>query len=244
MGETVFARPRGRGGLFSIDFDAPPEPAAPPEPEVIEPVFSIAELDAARAEAWRDGHAAAMADAVRDHEAVARDTLATVAAALADARSAAVGSAQDAAEALARLLFDCFASAFPSLAARQGEAEVRSIVSHVVPLMHHEPTITVRVSPNAAEIIERDIAILNPDLADQVRVIATDTVAVGDVRIAWRNGTAVRDTAAIWANIESVLAPAGLLTPQSTHPLSAPPLSVPPLSSHRQTVRQETSDVR
>ena len=33
----------------------------------------------------------------------------------------------------------------------------------------------------------------------------------GDVRIAWRNGTATRDAAALWQQVAAVLAPAGLL---------------------------------
>ncbi len=33
----------------------------------------------------------------------------------------------------------------------------------------------------------------------------------GDARVTWRNGQALRDTAALWAQIVDILAPAGLL---------------------------------
>ena len=33
----------------------------------------------------------------------------------------------------------------------------------------------------------------------------------GDARIAWDNGAAARDTASLWGQIETILAPAGLL---------------------------------
>jgi hypothetical protein len=33
----------------------------------------------------------------------------------------------------------------------------------------------------------------------------------GDVRIAWRAGSATRDTAALWEQVAAVLMPAGLL---------------------------------
>ena len=52
---------------------------------------------------------------------------------------------------------------------------------------------------------------LDAELAARVRLIPTDSVAVGDVRVAWENGAAIRDGASLWSQIESVLAPAGLL---------------------------------
>ena len=41
--------------------------------------------------------------------------------------------------------------------------------------------------------------------------VECDAMPPGDVRIAWRNGSATRDAAALWQQVAAVLAPAGLL---------------------------------
>jgi flagellar assembly protein FliH len=201
--------------LFGNDFDAPPAPPPSPEPERTEPVFTAGELDAARAEGWQEGHAAALAEAARAHEVAARDLLATVAAELAGAHAAADVAASESAQALARLLFDSFAVAFPAMAARCAEAEVRSVVRRILPRMQNEPQVTVRVAPEVAEIVRQDIEDLNPDLAGQVRIVPVESMPDYDIRITWRSGAAVRDTSAIWSDIESILLPAGMLSQSS-----------------------------
>ncbi len=44
-----------------------------------------------------------------------------------------------------------------------------------------------------------------------MQIIECDAMAPGDVRIAWHNGAATRDAAALWQQVAAVLAPAGLL---------------------------------
>ena len=51
----------------------------------------------------------------------------------ANAEAAAASIAEQSAEAIARLLLDSLAAAFPALCARYGEAEVRAIVRAVLP---------------------------------------------------------------------------------------------------------------
>jgi hypothetical protein len=51
---------------------------------------------------------------------------------------------------------------------------------------------------------------------DRVDLIPTDTMKAGDLRITWRNGSAVRDTGALWQQVADILAPAGLLP---SHPV-------------------------
>lgn len=199
--------------IFHEDFDRPKAPEPPPDPEPLEPVYSAADLQMARAEALRDGHAAGLAEADGITSALARHGLLTIAERLDTARVEATAIAEEAAEAVAHLLMDAFAVAFPALCARHGEMELRAIVRSVLPRLLEEPAITVRASPHVTDALTDEIAAIDPDLLDRVRVIPTDAVPVGDVRIAWRAGSARRDTAGLWAEIENVLAPAGLLSP-------------------------------
>ena len=201
--------------LFGEDFDRPKPVTPPPKTKPPEPVYTAADLQTARAEALREGHAAGLAEADSATEALARGALLTIAERLDTARAAATDIAEEAAEAVARLLMDTLAAAFPALCAGHAEGELRAIVRAVLPHLHEDPIITVRASPHMTVALTEEIAALEPDLMDRVRLIPTDAVAVGDLRIAWRAGSARRDTAQLWAEIEAVLAPAGLLS-QST----------------------------
>ncbi len=199
--------------IFGEDFDRPQPAKPPPDPKPVEPVYSAADLQMARAEALRDGHAAGLAEADGVTATLARHALLTIAERLDTARSEANTIAEEAAEEVARLLMDAFATAFPALCVRHAEAELRAIVRSVLPRLQEEPAITVRASPHLTQALTEEIAAIDPELLDRVRVIPTDAVPAGDLRIAWRAGSARRDTAGLWAEIENVLAPAGLLSP-------------------------------
>jgi flagellar biosynthesis/type III secretory pathway protein FliH len=199
--------------IFGEDFDRPkPEAPPPPDPRPAEPIYSAMDLQMVRAEALREGHAAGLAEADGVTAALARHALLTIAERLDAARDEAAAIAEDAAEATARLLMDAFATAFPALCARHGERELRAIVRSVLPRLQREPAITVRASPHVTQALTDEIASINPELLDRVRVIPTDAVPPGDLRIAWRAGGVRRDNATLWTDIENVLAPAGLLT--------------------------------
>jgi flagellar biosynthesis/type III secretory pathway protein FliH len=199
--------------IFGEDFDRPRPAAPPPDPKPPEPVYSAADLQETRAQALREGHAAGLAEADGITAALARHALLTIAERLDTARDEANTVAEEAAEAVARLLMDAFATAFPALCARHAEGELRAIVRSVLPRLQEEPSIVVRASPHATQALADEIAAIDPDLIDRVRIVPTDSVPLGDIRISWRAGNARRDTAGLWAEIENVLAPAGLLSP-------------------------------
>jgi flagellar biosynthesis/type III secretory pathway protein FliH len=92
-----------------------------------------------------------------------------------------------------------------------GDAEVRAIVRAVLPALTQELAITVRANPRTARALSQEIARLDRDLAAHVQAIDCDAMSPGDVRVAWHNGTATRDAAALWQQVAAVLAPAGLL---------------------------------
>jgi flagellar biosynthesis/type III secretory pathway protein FliH len=205
-----------RLALFIEDFDRPQELPPPPEPEIIEPAFTVAEFAAARAEAWREGHEAATAERETAHASAVRQSLAGIAAQLVAARDDSAAIAEQSADAIAQLLISCFAAAFPALSARHGEAEIRAIVRTVLPALRQEPKVTIRLNPHASAGVAAEIERVAPDLMDQVQIVPTDALAAGDVQITWRNGRATRDTAVLWQDIADVLAPAGLLPGRAT----------------------------
>jgi hypothetical protein len=200
---------RSLGALFGEDFD---RPEATPEPEVIEPTFSAAELANAGEAAWRDGHAAAKLEAADADTAAIRQALGAIAEAFTAERDAAAARQEQSAEAIARLLLDSLAALFPTLCARYGEAEMRAVIRVVLPALAQEPAVTVRTHQRTAAALAQELSRLDPEIAARVRAIECDAMPPGDVRITWRNGSATRDASAIWQEVAAVLVPAGLLS--------------------------------
>jgi flagellar biosynthesis/type III secretory pathway protein FliH len=210
MDGSLHFRPSSQplGTLFGDDFD---RPETAPEPEVLEPVFSAAELASAREVAWREGNAAGLQEAAASDAAAARRAIESVAAQFAGVHDAAAAHAEQSADAIARLLLDSLAAAFPVLCASYGEAEVQAIVRSVLPALAQEQVVTVRTNPLTARSLLREIGRLDPDFASRVQIVECDAMTPGDVKISWRNGAAVRDATALWEQVAAVLAPAGLL---------------------------------
>ena len=207
--------PASGRSLFAEDFDLAPATDMPPEPEVIEPTFSAAELEAARNHARHAGHAAAVAELAAADHAVIRRTVTEIAAQLANAREAAADVATRSAEAIAALLLDSLALALPALCAGYGDAELAAVIGAVLPALTQEPAITVRLHPRHEAMVTREVERLDPDLAGRTRIVPLATMAPGDVRVVWRNGSATRDTAALWARVSEALGVVGLLQPQT-----------------------------
>jgi flagellar biosynthesis/type III secretory pathway protein FliH len=196
------------GRLFAEDFDLP---ETGPAPEVIEPVFSAAELAAAREMGWREGHEAGLLAAAAGDAASTRATMAQIATQLCAEFEAASTRAEQQAESIARLLLASLAATFPTLSARYGDEEARAIVRSVLPALTQEPAITIRAHSDTTAAISREICQLDPDLRARVETVASEAMPPGDVRITWRNGSAVRSVDALWQQVADVLAPAGLL---------------------------------
>jgi hypothetical protein len=201
------SRPQGSGTLFGEDFDIR---ESAPEPEVIEPVFSTSDVASAREFAWRDGHAAGVQEATESDVAIARHMLEAIAEAMAASHDAAAVHAEQAAEAIAHLLLDSLAAAFPALCANYGDAEIRALVRIVLPPLSDEPAITVRANPRMISALAIEMRRLDPDLTARVQIHECDGLAPGDVRVTWHNGAATRDAAGLWEQVAMVLAPAGL----------------------------------
>lgn len=196
------------GSLFAEDFDLPETAHAP---EVIEPVFSASDLAAAREAAWREGHEAGLLEAAAADAASAKEAMAQIAAQLREEFKAALIQAEQQAESIARLLLGSLAATFPALSARYGNAEARAIARSVLPALAQEPTITIRAHSDTTAAISREIGKLDPELRTRVETVTSEAMPPGDVRITWRNGSAVRSVDALWQQVVDVLAPAGLL---------------------------------
>ncbi len=197
--------------LFQEDF-ARPAPAPPPPPSVPPPpMFDDTDMAAARAAGYDAGERAGRAAAAADVAARTVDALSVIAERLDALHDEAMQSVEVCATALARLLLGALGSAFPTLCARHGEAELCRVIATVMPALLRETGVVVRVHPALAGAVTAALAGVPARTAPPPAVEPDATLAPGDVRIAWNGGGAARDSAATWRAVADVLQPLGLL---------------------------------
>ena len=224
------------GILYAEDFDLPaatgtasadrpvPAPHAAPHPasqgtlpgtpdHPPPPVFDTAAVEAARMGGYEDGLAEGAARAAEAAEADLAQAVRRIAAALDDAAATAVAAAEAAAQATAELLLACLSRALPALCRRHGPAEAAAVARAILPGLRAEPAVTLRAAPETAAAVAAAIARHDEDLAGRLRVVPTDALPPGDVRIDWADGEAVRDVAAIWGATAATLAASGIALP-------------------------------
>lgn len=205
--------------LFAEDFDSreavsdevPPQLAAP---ETSREVVSLAEHNSKCVRAWAEGQQAGVAAARADQRAKALATFVGLEQAIGAMHDEWLAEARAVAEALAGLLCASLATAFPTLCANHGAAEVRAIVKEILPELAHEPEVMLRIAPVQATTVTTLLD--GAGRADtRVRVMADAEMTEGDFRLEWSRGEARRDTHDIWVRIETILALQGLMPPRA-----------------------------
>ena len=200
------------GALYAEDFDAPkapppskPEPA--PELDIVEPVFTTADLDAARAE----GREAGLAESANGLAASRVKLLGDVAAGLREGRETCQLLAEATAETIARTMLSALATCLPALCARHGETELRALARMLLPSLSEEQRIALRVNPLMVAGLSAEIATLDPAIAESITLVGVEQMLPGDIKVTWQDGAAIRDTAQVRAAVEEALAALGLL---------------------------------
>ncbi len=197
------------GVLYAEDFDAeaPAHQPAPQPTEAPEPVFGLAQLDAAR----QEGVAAGRQEAEHGLLAARLQTLTLIAKGLSEARAEAAVLAEDTAAAVSGCMLSSLMACLPALCASHGAAELRAMTRRVLPALVDERRVTIRANPHMLPMLQEEIACLDQELADIMVLIATDAIPPGDVRIAWQDGAAIRDAGLARAAVTDALAALGLL---------------------------------
>lgn len=199
--------------IFMEDFDERPTESSE-TPEVISPVFTIEELQAARTAGWTEGHDAALAEA----SLRTREQMATLAASIAqqigELQETALSLADTQARTLAQLLLDVLASLFPGLCAQYGEHEACRLARPLLEGLNSECEVTLRADPSLAKFLQEELPIIAPDKISRIKIISNNAFVRGSIRISWSNGAAERDPVSLWNGISSVLASFGLRCPE------------------------------
>lgn len=189
--------------LFDTRFETGAPAPRPPRSN-----FTAAELDAARKAGEKAGHAAGRSQALSEIEARAASAIGAVAAGMSDTL-AAISTRHEAQtrEALA-VAIEAVRKLFPALAQRNEIAEIEALLAECVAQLPTEPRLLLRVPEALADLIRPgfDAAVARTGFGGQVALVGDPALPDGRSRIEWSDGGVVRDAAAIWAEINSIVA--------------------------------------
>ena len=179
------------------------------EPEQPEPLFTGADLDDARLAAADTARTETLASAelaaLQDRSAA----LARISEGLGHLTAGIAAEIERSTEELARTVLCLLAAALPSLMDKTAAREVSALLHRLLPGLHAEKQVTVRVNPHVAGAIESDLAQLDEDARTRILLVPTDALAPGDLRVSWHEGRLLRDTAAIRNATHKILASIG-----------------------------------
>ncbi len=190
--------------LFDNDFDRAKNV---PAPKPVRRNYTAAEVEAEKAKAFAEGHAAGVAETTKEvasRTAAAFNAIAAQCAKLVgqiDAQQAeATKTAIAAAVAIARKLL-------PAVARREGLREIEGLVSECLARMHDAPKIIVKLNEMHVEPFrERIEAVASATgFSGRVAVIADPALGADDARVEWSDGGVERNTTQIWQEIESAI---------------------------------------
>jgi len=201
------------GILFVEDFDPPavaPQPAPLAEPEIIEPSFCEADIEAAQAAGRELGLAAARAEHTAVQAELSAAALAEIGDALAATRADAVAVAQRVAEDLAAAMLALLQVALPDAAEASAAQEVDALLRTLLPALTREPDVQIRVHADLVDTVTRSLGAMRPQFGERLSISGDPALAKADVVVAWQDGEARRDCAALWDELREVLAPYGL----------------------------------
>lgn len=191
--------------LFDVSFDAPDPP--PEAAALAEPAFVPADIDAARAEGFAEGHKAALAEAAAAAEALAACALETLAGGLQrlfDAQREATAAIERDAVALLRAVLQ---RAVPALCRKDPLAELEALIAQCLAEALDEPRIVARVADAAFDAVEARLAPLAraAGYSGKLVLLADSALGPGDGRVEWADGGAERNTPRLMAELDAML---------------------------------------
>ena len=198
------------GVLYAEDFDEPlpqqdmlrsvrPVPAV--EPQFISPSFTLDELRAASEQAHEEGREAERHATTHAMAAQGNAALVTMAEQLSIAQHQARRIVEEALDAIARTTLSLLTVALPALCANHAEDELRALLRRLLPPTRQLQELHIRVHPALREAVESEANVVLEGSGTQVSWTESNKLAPGDVAITWKNGGALRDTAATCAQI-------------------------------------------
>lgn len=173
------------------------------------PSYSQEELDAARDEGYRAGHAegleAGRADVAAAAETAKADALDKLGERLEALRAEIQGSGEQRSRESLDVALTLVSKLFPALTRRYGREEIEDLIIDSLERLREEPRVVVRVADSQLDALRERVDELAAKSGFDGRIVllADADLSEGDVRADWADGGAERDTGRIWREIES-----------------------------------------
>lgn len=202
------------GILYAEDFDAPEQlpiiakiaqPA--PDPVVLEPTFSLAELNRAAEHADREARVQERREAADASSVRRTDALMRIADELALIRSDAAQLAVAAASSTAETLLAMVAAVLPAFSATRGKQEASALLHLLLPAMTHQSHLAIRVHPSLVDSLRDELAQALEGSQATVEWLASSSMEPGDLNVRWRDGVMIRDGQALCSRVRALVMP-------------------------------------
>lgn len=183
-----------------------------PEPEPESPTFSQEDIDAARDEGYRAGHAEGLetgrAEATAAAEQANADALDRLGQRLDELSTQVRGASEQRSSESLEVALTLVRKLFPALTRRHGQAEIETLIVESLERLREEPRVVVRVADAQLDTLRERIDGLaaKSGFAGKVVLLSDEDLAPGDARADWADGGAERDTARVWREIENAAA--------------------------------------
>jgi flagellar assembly protein FliH len=197
---------QARKFLFDVSFDQPEPPEGAPRPA--EPVFSQADLDAARGEGFALGRAAALAEAAAATEARIAAALEALQRGIEQLNAAREEMCRATERAALELMREVLRQAVPALCRKEAFSELEALVARCFAEAFTEPRLVLRVNDALFDAMQSRIGTLSQTtgFTGKVVLLADETLSLEGGRIEWADGGAERDPLRLMTEIDAALA--------------------------------------
>jgi flagellar assembly protein FliH len=198
---------------FDLDFDAPEEPEVPEaveeeeEPEEVIPTFSEEEVEQARAEGFEAGKEEGRREAADATEQKLLETIEAACTKIGDIYNTQNEANREIGREMISVAAAIAKKMFPDLNARNALGEVERVVQETLKAVTEEPRIQIMVNPELREPLTERLGTMTHRAGFEGKVFVNPdpSMALGDCRIEWSNGAAVRDGEELWQMIEEII---------------------------------------
>lgn len=199
---------------FDRDFGAPEEPEETKieeieeeEPEVIIPTFSEEEMVSERAEGFVEGLEQGRKEAADATEQKLLETIEQACEKIGEIYSAQADANQEIAAEMISVSTSIAKKMFPDLNARNALGEVERVVQETLKAITEEPRVQIMVHPDLRELLTERLATMThrAGFDGKVFVNGDPSLILGDCRIEWSNGAAIRNSEELWDMIDEII---------------------------------------
>ena len=198
---------------FDRDFGAPEEPEeaeieeVEEEPEVIIPTFSEEDIASERSEGFVEGLEQGRKEAADATEQKLLETIEQACDKIGEIYSAQAEANQEIAAEMISVSTAISKKMFPDLNARNALGEVERVVQETLKAITEEPRVQIIVNPDLRELLTERLATMThrAGFDGKVFVNGDPSLILGDCRIEWSNGAAIRDSEELWEMIDEII---------------------------------------